>query len=68
MSLKIKPKISLMVAKKMLIKTRIKHCQIYIYIYKLTVMKTYLRAVGCASEINMAKFDKESIRKEDEGI
>jgi len=28
-------------------------------INKLTEMKTCLRAVGCASKVNMAKFDKE---------
>jgi hypothetical protein len=35
-------------------------------IYKVTEMKTYLRAVGCASKVNMANSDKESINKEND--
>jgi hypothetical protein len=60
-----KLKISLLVAKKMLIKTRIKTLSIT---YKLTEMRTSLRAVGCASKVNVVKSDKESIRKENDGI
>jgi hypothetical protein len=54
-------KISPMVAKNILIKTRIKTIAI---IYKVTEMKTCLRAMGCARKVNMATSDKESIRKE----
>ena len=31
-------------------------------------MKTSLRAVVCASKVNMSNPDKESVRKEDDGI
>jgi len=37
-------------------------------IYKVTEIKTYLRAVVCGRILNMSKPDKESIRKEDDAI
>jgi hypothetical protein len=37
-------------------------------IYKVTEMKNSLRAVVCASKVNMSKSNKESARKEDDGI
>jgi hypothetical protein len=37
-------------------------------IYKVTEMKTCLRAVVCASKVNMSKSDKEITREKDDGI
>jgi hypothetical protein len=54
-----------MVTKNILTKTRIKTMEI---VYKVTEMKTCMKAVVCDRKVNMAKSDKESIRKEDDGI
>jgi hypothetical protein len=54
-------KILLMFNKKMLIKTGIKTKSINIY--KLTIMKSSLRAVCCVSKVNMAKSDKKNYKE-----
>jgi hypothetical protein len=36
--------------------------------YEVTKMKTCPRATVCESKVNMSKYDKESKKKEDDGV